>query len=200
MEKTGLAPIRKSKTVYINREEAKDMEGKILQDYKDKGWNILNRAKTGGLGGGTKKWTKENIQKESLKYDNLSDFYKFAPSAINAAKSFGQDFYNQVTSHMNKKITYWSDEMLKDEALKYQTKQDFRDNNERAYNTAKRRGEDFYNQITSHMKPQRTYWSDEMLRDESSKYETRTKFARNNPSAYATARRRGLLDSLFPIK
>jgi len=200
MEKTGLVPIIKSKSVFVDRDEAKELEGKIVQEYKDKGWDILNRATTGGLGGGTKKWTKEKIQQEASKYDNLSDFYKFAPSAINAAKAFGDDFYTEVTSHMTKKIIYWSDDMLRDEALKYNTKQDFRDNNEKAYNTAKRRGEDFYNQITSHMKPQKTYWSDDMLSDESSKYETRTKFARSSPSAYAAAIRRGLLDFLFPLK
>jgi hypothetical protein len=67
-----------------------------------------------------------------------------------------------------------------------------------AYAQSKRKGDEFFNKITSHMKNQHTYWTDEMLRDESLKYSSRNGFAKGSPSAYTTARKRGLLDSFFP--
>ena len=43
----------------------------------------------------------------------------------------------------------WTDELLRQEALKYTTKKDFLKNSESAYKTAKRRG--IFDEITQHM-------------------------------------------------
>ena len=34
-----------------------------VQKYKNEGWNVLNKAKAGGLGGCAKVWKKEEIEK-----------------------------------------------------------------------------------------------------------------------------------------
>ena len=51
MVKTGLKPIRKSLTDFMDIKEAQKKENEILQSYIKKGWKPLNRAKTGSLGG-----------------------------------------------------------------------------------------------------------------------------------------------------
>lgn len=188
---TGLRPIKKTLTKFIDKEEAKKLEGVLEKQYRDKGWKILNRAKTGSLGGSTLLWTPEKIRQLFLQYNDLTKLYNEQASAIQAAKREGMDFYSDVTSHIPRKFTNWSDEMLRDEAQKYQTRQDFRDNNEKAYNAAKRRGDDFYNDITSHMKHQRVQWTNDLLHQEALKFNKLDNFAKQSASAYIVARRKG---------
>lgn len=191
MNKTGLIPTKKTLTVFMDKDEASKKETEIENKYRNEGWTLLNRTKTGGLGGNKLKWDKETIKTEALKYDNLSDFYLYAPSALGAAKSFGNDFYQDVTKHMSRKITYWTDEMLRDEALKYDTKNKFSKGSNKAYNAAKRRGDEFFNSITSHMNKVRKSWSEDELRNEASKYKTKNQFSKNSSSAYQLSRRKG---------
>lgn len=190
MMKTGLTPIKKTLTIFMDKDEAAKKETEIENKYRSEGWILLNRTKTGGLGGNKLKWDKDTIRTEALKYENLSDFYIYAASAVQAAKSFGNDFYQDVIKHMTKKITYWTDEMLRDEALKYNTKTKFaRGSN--AYGAAKRRGDDFFNSITSHMKTLRRSWTEDELRNEALKYNTKTKFRKGSPSAFTLSRNKG---------
>ena len=191
MKQTGLKPIKKTLTDYMDKKEASKTEGVLEKKYRDEGWTILNRAKTGTLGGDVLIWKPEKIRQLFLQYDNLSQLYDEQPSAIQAAKREGMDFYKDVTSHIARKHNKWTDEMLKDEALKYKTRQEFRDANPKAYGASKNRGDEFYNTITSHMNFQRTQWTDELLRDEAQKYNTRNDFAKQSPNAYTVARRKG---------
>jgi predicted GIY-YIG superfamily endonuclease len=191
MLKTGLKPIKKTLTTFMDKTEASKMEGELEKKYKDNGWIILNRAKTGTLGGDVLIWKPEKIRQLFLQYDDLTKLYDEQPSAIQAAKREGMDFYKDVTSHIARKHNKWTDEMLTDEALKYKTRQEFRDNNQKAYQAAKARGDEFYNSITSHMDYQRTQWTDELLKNEALKYITRNQFAKGSPNAYTVARRKG---------
>jgi hypothetical protein len=50
----------------------------------------------------------------------------------------------------------WTDEKLKDEALKYNTLGKFQEKSGGAYITAKKRGTDFFNSITSHFSKSKT--------------------------------------------
>ena len=47
---TGIKPIRKQLTDYINVDDAIKLEGIYLEKYRLNGWKPLNRAKTGGIG------------------------------------------------------------------------------------------------------------------------------------------------------
>ncbi len=49
-----------------------------------------------------RKWNKDNIKEEALKYIHKSDFNSHSGSAVNAAKRLG--IYKEVTSHMIPKI------------------------------------------------------------------------------------------------
>jgi hypothetical protein len=200
MIKTGLKPIRKTLTEFLDRDEASEVEGKLTEKYRQEGWNILNKTKTGALGGSTLYWTPERIKDEAKKYKTLSDFYEKSPSAIGAAKKLGKDFYAEITSHMFKKLNKFSEKDLIAIAKKYKNKMTFYKEDTNAYTQSKRKGDEFFNKITSHMKSQKTYWTDDMLEKEGKKYKTRNEFAKGSPSAYTTSRNRKLLDKIFPKK
>ncbi len=95
---------------------------------------------------------------------------------------------------MRKKRQKWTDEMLRDEALKYKTRGAFRNESRSAYDTARRRG--IIDSVCSHMEYVNTYWSDEMLFSEARKYNTRSEFENGSPNAYTTARRREILEKV----
>ncbi len=191
IQKTGLKPIRKSLTDFLDKNEAVKKENEILDNYIKKGWIPLNIAKTGSLGGGDIKWTDDAVRSESQKYTHFNDFYKNSRSAFNAAKNRGDEFFNEVTSHLIRKIEYSTDDQLKQRALMYKTKSDFMKNDPSSYQKARRRGEDFFKSITSHMEPMRKKWTDENLRSEALKYTSRKEFHNNAPSAYNAAKSKG---------
>jgi len=70
--KSGLTPKLITKTDYISVDEASKLEGVILDSYKNNGWKILNKAKTGGVGGGNKKWSYEKCVEEIKKYNSIT--------------------------------------------------------------------------------------------------------------------------------
>lgn len=72
--KTGLIPEFKQLTDYINQKQAAILEGKYLRAYKKNKWIILNKKKTGGLGGNSVKWTQEKCIKEGRKYSSRTEF------------------------------------------------------------------------------------------------------------------------------
>lgn len=63
-------------TEYIDKAKASKKEGEILNDYKTNGWFILNKAKTGGLGGGESDLSNEEIIETAINYKNASEFEK----------------------------------------------------------------------------------------------------------------------------
>ena len=77
----------------LTPEEGLEWEDKYVGMFKDRGWNLINKAKTGkqcGSFGGCKiKWTKRKCYKEAQKYETLKDFYTFSPSAYQAANTNG---------------------------------------------------------------------------------------------------------------
>lgn len=200
MKKTGLLPNRKTISELLDSQEASKVEDATLKEYIKRGWNPLNRSKPGALGGSTLKWTEEKIKDEIKKYDTLNDFYTNSPSAFGALRKLGKDKFNELTSGLKRVKEKLSDEEIEILARMYDNKMTFFRSEPKAYSQAKRKGQAFFDMITSHMKNQKTYWTDDMLRDESSKYSTRNGFAKGSPSAYTTARRRGLLDLFFPLK
>lgn len=61
---------------YIDIQDAQLEESNILNIYKKDGWNILNKAKTGGTGGSSSKWNKSLVLKLAKKYKRATDFEK----------------------------------------------------------------------------------------------------------------------------
>ena len=119
--KTGLTPILKQLTSEsVDVEVAKELENYYLQDYMNKGWFKLNKAKTGGLGGNNCKWNYETLLNEAFKYKHRSQFEKMSNSAYNTALKLG--IINEICKHMTplkKPDGYWTLERCIEEAKKH---------------------------------------------------------------------------------
>ena len=99
-EKTGLIPNLLIKSDYIVAKEASILEGNIEKEYREKGWNILNRTKTGNLGGNIIKWTYDKCKEEALKYNDIGELTSDNKlyCALNRNK-----WLKELTSHISRK-------------------------------------------------------------------------------------------------
>ena len=151
IQKTGIIPRFKQLIVEpVLVEKAVLLEEKYLNDYIEQGWTPLNKAKTGGIGGGKTKWDFNKIQEVALKYTNKSDFNKDYSWACVIARKRG--WFDEITSHMvstTKPANYWNYERCREEAQKYTSKRNFELGCTSAYQSAKRNK--WLEDICSHM-------------------------------------------------
>lgn len=125
IKETGLTPVIKQLTDYINVEEASIKEGEYLNFYKDSNWIILNRSKTGSVGSDIKKWTYENCKIESLKYKTHLEF-KIKDN--NCLSAIYKNKWNDLLSHLSyNKLpnNYWTKERCIKEGIKYDNRTNF---------------------------------------------------------------------------
>ena len=87
----------------------------------------------------------------------------------------------------------WTEEMIKEEALKYETRGAFQKGSQSAYQAAHSRG--IIDSVCEHMDGNIS-WTEEMIKEEALKYETRGAFKKGSRSAYQTACKRRILDSI----
>lgn len=97
IQTTGKYPIRKKLTEYIDAKEASILEGEILKKYVADGWNILNRNKTGSLGGISRIWTYDVCKEEALKYETFDEFSK---QNINCLSAIYKNGWRELLSHL----------------------------------------------------------------------------------------------------
>lgn len=103
MQETGITPnYIKLIDKAVPSLEAKELEGYYLEKYKSLGWNILNKVKTGALGGSKLKWTFNKCKKEALLYKSKTEFQKNNGSAYQSARKNG--WIEDICSHMLQKI------------------------------------------------------------------------------------------------
>ena len=196
MKKTGLTPVKKQLTDYIDVNDAIKLEGYYVEKYKNNGWNILNKSKTGAIGGNVIKWTKEKCKEESLKYKSKIEFQKNSGGCYDAARRNG--WLDDCCSHMvitQKPFGYWTFERCKEEALKYKTKGEF-EKNSSAYLISCRNN--WVNDICSHMivRPNKI-WTYDKCKKEASKYKTKIEFYKNSYGSYKASYRNGWLNEFF---
>ena len=135
--------------------------------------------------------TKESLRLEALKYNSRFEFQKGNIGAYGAAKKRGKEFFDSICSHMKPKHATHTEESLRAEALKYNSKSEFGKSNKSAYNAALRKGQEFFNSICSHMEQLRTTHTEESLREEALKYNSKSEFERANDGAYQAAKKKG---------
>ena len=127
IKETNLIPELKQLTDYLEINDARLKEGYYVKKYKKEQWKILNKAKTGSLGGITILWTKEKCQEAALKCKTKTEFYKKYSSASSSALSNG--WIDEICSHMENKTKpkgYWNYENCLNEAIKQRTRRNFR--------------------------------------------------------------------------
>lgn len=96
-------------------------------------------------------WNKEKVLIESIKYKHRVDFLRGSSKAYRAAQNL--NILQEVCSHMEYKKpgkTYWNEERIKLEALKYNKKLDFQIKSNGAYAAARKLG--IIVSVCSHMK------------------------------------------------
>jgi hypothetical protein len=155
------------------------------------------------------KWTFEILQQEALKYQSRIAFCRGNRQAYNAARIKG--YLDQICTHMSRPINLgekasgfkWTNGELKNQALKYTTKNDFIKNNPNAYNTAARRG--ILSEICEHMptrkkipreKNPKLKWTVEKIKLEALKYQRRDEFKLKSSGAWDAAQSLGILEEV----
>lgn len=68
---SGLVPIRKQLTEYVPVNIAINLEGEYLEKYINEGWFILNKCKTGSIGGYNTVWNYNRVKSIVSKYEDL---------------------------------------------------------------------------------------------------------------------------------
>lgn len=182
---------------YIDAADAQAEEENTKLKYIANGWKVLNKSKTGGLGGNIIKWTPEEVQKEAKKYLTKVQFQNEAPGAYNASKNLG--IYDKVTEHMEwMGGTQWTYDMLEKEAKKYNTRTDFFKNNQKAYSAAQSRG--ILDDITKHMEWMGgEQWSWDKILEKVKNYTKYKDFSNDFPGAATWVRNNNLTDELKKI-
>jgi len=95
-------------------------------------------------------WSNELLHQEALKYDTRGKFAKNSKKAYQVAHKKGKVFLDYICSHMKDVYTYWSDEDLLKEALKYNSMGEFNRHNPSAYCLVRVRG--LHGMARKHMK------------------------------------------------
>lgn len=184
----------------LDSETARLREGYWCDKYKNNGWDILNKAKTGGLGGSVKKWTNKRLQDEANKYKTRGEFSIKSPNAASVAsrrKLIDKLFINHPNNgyNENSKICgFWTFDECLLSASKYSSNKEWRDNEPGAYNSSIKNK--WLNECRKHMKVCKNsgYWTLDLCLEESKKYQTPSDWSKNSSGSYSVAHKHGWID------
>ena len=162
-------------------EGQKKKEGIWLKYFKEKGYHIINIAKTGSLGTLNKGiWNYKNCYEEAKKYKYKIDFIKGSNSAYDSARRHG---WLKEYIWLNKKNLKWTEENCYEEAKKYNSRLDFSKGNYSAYDSARRHGWlNDYTWFSYYVK-----WTEENCYEAAKKYNSKIEFKKGEPCAYAAS-------------
>jgi hypothetical protein len=139
-------------------------------------------------------WTKENVLRNSLKYDNKIKWRENDNSAYVTARNNG--WLDECCKHMiqNKPKGYWTKEICINSALKYNTPSDWEKGDNSACTTAKFNG--WYKECTVHMTRKtnqfpRGYWTKEKCIESALKYNTHKEWIKNDNAALCASKLHG---------
>lgn len=141
-------------------------------------------------------WTKAKCAQEAKKYRTKSDFARNSPKAYSAARK--KEWWSEICAHMKspqKPHGYWTKERCKLEALKYSSRNDFRESS--AGSAASRRG--WMDECCEHMhssQKKRGHWTKETCAKEAKKYNTRAEFRKKAAGARFKAQQEGWMDEI----
>jgi hypothetical protein len=113
IQKSGLEPEHFQLTNFLPVDEAQKEEAEYIEIFRNEGYNILNKIKAGGIGGGPIKYTKARIIKEAKKYNTKSEFCKGSNYyyVVAREKEMLDDLYPNEPK--TKKLTKWNYEKIK---------------------------------------------------------------------------------------
>lgn len=182
-------PVVLKQDLYAN--EAQAWEDYYVKHFKEEGWNVLNTAKTGGLGSLSSSWTKEKCYNAALECKSRIDFKtKYERAYRVAVQNKWIDDYTWFETN-RKPDGYWTYEKCYDEAKKYETRTQFQKNSNAAYTAAWRNGwMDNFTWFVEKQKPN-GYWTYEKCYDEAKKYSSASEFSKKDSAAANAAYKNG---------
>lgn len=195
---TKTVPLFKLLSDYVPPQEAQNLESCSIEEYKNNGWKILNKAKAGGLGTCRRKWTDEEIFKVAKKFDNVSDFKKFAHSAYVSAQKYG--IFDEVTKDMKRFRETFTDDEIRNVASKYKRKDLFKKNEPKIVQAARARG--IYDDLVKNMEKSPHDTSDYIppTKDEvlsiAKQFNSMKSFREQHPDLYGFAYKNDLLHQI----
>lgn len=133
-------------------------------------------------------WIFETCKQEASKYKTRSEFGKSCYQAYDVSRLNG--WLDEICQHMSlckKPRNYWSMEICKEEALKYNRRSDFQENSSTAYTKCVKEG--WLDQVCCHMeyinKP-KGYWNFENCKLEAMKFSNLESFKKGASTAHRT--------------
>ena len=154
INQTGIIPIYKQLTDYVEVEQAIKLEEEFVNKYKNNGWNILNKARTGSIG-----WTGRKHRYDDLdyvksiifKYKSVGDLIKKNNALYLKIRDNGwRDIIYPMLSYKKRySSSFWTKENLIEFTKKFTNIKDFEKEFTCAYRIARRNG--WINEICQHM-------------------------------------------------
>lgn len=203
INKTELHPVHIQLTDYIPVHDAIEKEAYFVNQYRNQGWNVLNKAKTGSIGNCVDiVYTNEQEQQIIDLYNNGFGITEVSKKLLfNSSRRTIRKILikNKINLHLPELI--WDYDKCKAEASKYNNKKDFIKFSKPAYQSAYLRN--WLDDICKHMiETEQTlgYWNNyDRCKLESQKYCKRRDFARNSVTAYKYSRLNNWLLDFFPV-
>ncbi len=181
-------------TEYIDQEKAVLFEIDLMEKKIEEGFELLNIAPGGGLGGATLEWTKNKVEASAKKYEFKMVWKEKHPGAYAAALRGG--YLQQVTTHMpvlNAKGKWTIKEDVLTDAKKYSSRSEWQDKSVGAYEAAKLYG--WFEEAVEHM-PKRApnkdiKWSKDAVLKDAKKFHFKKDWHNNSSGAYEAAKKNG---------
>lgn len=193
VQEKSLTPILQILHEYTDKEVAKILEKFYIEDYRSKGWNILNRAKAGSLGGKYIFWTYKECKSHALQCKTRSEFLSKYPGGYASATK--NNWLDEICQHMELKFEVKNNpEAVRLEAQKYKTRQEFKNGSYSAYEYARKHN--LLDSICAHMEHPlpKVKWTDEAIYEEAKKYSSKEEFRKACSAAYTIAHKKGIID------
>lgn len=165
--------------------------------YRNNGWHILNRAKTGSVGLiARNKWSKKSCREEAMKYTRRSDFSKHSSRAYEVSRLNGWlDDYSWFEENQ-KPNGYWDNyENCYNAALECKSRSEYNKKYNRAYTVSNANGWiDDFTWLNSPRVAHNKKWDYDTVLEEAKKYRSKIELRRNANGAYKVALKNGWLE------
>lgn len=138
INETNLIPQYIKISDYILETEARKIEILTIEQYKDNGYNLLNKVKGGSLGGNYRIWNEEKCIEVAKQYKTRTDWKRNSKGSHEFARTNG--ILEKCCSHMNniKPVGYWNiKENCIEDAKKYKTRGEWNKKSGGAYKSAR---------------------------------------------------------------
>ena len=187
-------------------QQGREREDYWRKHYESNGYFMLNKAATGAKSGSIGalaqgKWTFEKAYKIAQAFHSVQEMCEEYEYLYKISKARGWlekfDWFRGEEIRIEK-ATKWTEETCREEALKYKTRKDFREQARGAFEKAEEYGWlESYTWLFHHKS--HSDWDYKSCKEEAAKYPNRNEFGKHAYGAYTVAREKGWLDDFYPV-